>query len=180
MLDSWTLMTPVPSKSILTYFNRFLALLCWPSWFRCRAYHVSEDFNTKPNFKKKGHSRLNDKHFDWLMLLALYEANVEDIDYDDAIQEFMSVKGWRKFYFIAWIVNLSYCYYYIWQNGKTWFCRIHLHQWYTYVLRANVFGLLSHWLLFWKCYKTCSRPSSFSIISFTSNEQQCHVKLSHK
>ena len=41
--------------------------------------------------KTKGHSQLSDKHIE--MLLAMYEANVEDFDYDDAIQEFVSAKG---------------------------------------------------------------------------------------
>ena len=113
-------------------------------------------FSVQNRIKTKGRSRLSDKwdkHNDCLMLLAMHEANVEDFD-NDAIQEFVPAKGW-----IAWIVNLSHCY-----ILKREYFRIHLHWWSTCVLKANVFGLLSNWQLFWNCYKTCGRPSRMSTI----------------
>ena len=54
-------------------------------------------FSVQNQIKTKGRSRLSDKHVDCLMLLAMYDANVEDFDYDDAILEFVAAKGRRKF-----------------------------------------------------------------------------------
>ena len=162
MLDAWALMIPVPPKSTLTISIVFSPCCAGP----CdsgRAYGTVREriHRVKPNQNKSaltikwqtrpdafGYVRGKCRRFWWCN---------PRIRVRQRLTEMLTSLPELLIYLI--VITFD-------KMVKRDFFRIHLRRWSTCVVRANVFGLLSHWLLqvFWKCYKTCGRPSRMSTI----------------